>query len=85
MSESKRPEERFRLKLKVRKIGHLLGVVLPKEALIRLNVGEGDQLFLVEEPNGAYQLLPGDPSFEKKFGKAEEIIRRYRNTLRKLA
>jgi len=73
------------LELKVRKIGNSLGVVLPKEAVSRLHAGEGDRLFLIEGADGAYQLTPYDPAFEKKMAKAEDIIGRYRNTLHKLA
>jgi putative addiction module antidote len=73
------------LELKVRKIGNSLGVVLPKEAICRLHAGDGDRLFLIEAPDGAYQLTPYDPAFEKKMGKAEDIIGRYRNTLHALA
>lgn len=73
------------LELKIRKIGNSLGVVLPKEAVTRLHADEGDRLFLIEGPNGAYQLTPYNPSFEKKMKKAGEIIRRYRNTLHALS
>jgi putative addiction module antidote len=73
------------LELKVRKIGNSLGVVLPKEVVTRLRAGEGDRLFLIEAPNGDYQLTQYDPAFEKKMKKAEEIIGRYRNTLHQLA
>lgn len=73
------------IELKVRKIGNSLGVVLPKEAVSRLRAGEGDRLFLIEESDGAYQLTPYDPAFEKKMQKAEDIISRYRNTLHALA
>ncbi|MFY9753355.1 MAG: AbrB/MazE/SpoVT family DNA-binding domain-containing protein [Candidatus Acidiferrales bacterium] len=73
------------LKLKVRKIGNSLGVVLPKEVVTRLHAGDGDRLFLIEAPGGAYHLTPYDPSFEKKMEKAEDIIGRYRNTLHVLA
>jgi putative addiction module antidote len=73
------------IELKVRKIGNSLGVVLPKEAVGRLQAGEGDRLFLIEAPDGAYQLTPYDPAFEKKMRKAEDIIGRYRNTLHALA
>ena len=41
------------LKLKVRKFGNSLGVVLPKEVIQRLRTGEGERLFLVESPAGA--------------------------------
>jgi putative addiction module antidote len=73
------------LELKVRKIGNSLGVVLPKEAISHLRAGDGDRLFLIEGPGGAYQLTPYDPAFEKKMAKAEEIIGRYRNTLHALS
>jgi putative addiction module antidote len=73
------------LELKVRKIGNSLGVVLPKEAVGRLGAGEGDRLFLIEGPSGAYQLTPYDPAFAAKMKKAESIIGRYRNTLHALA
>ncbi|MFZ3199643.1 MAG: AbrB/MazE/SpoVT family DNA-binding domain-containing protein [Candidatus Acidiferrales bacterium] len=73
------------LRLKVRKIGNSLGVVLPKEALSRLHAAEGDRLFLIEGPSGGYQLTPYDPAFGKKMKKAEEIIGRYRSTLHTLS
>jgi putative addiction module antidote len=73
------------LELKVRKIGNSLGIVLPKEVTTRLNTGEGDRLFLLEAPDGAYKLTPYDPAFEKKMEKAEDIVRRYRNTLHALS
>ncbi|HXX14519.1 MAG TPA: AbrB/MazE/SpoVT family DNA-binding domain-containing protein [Candidatus Eremiobacteraceae bacterium] len=73
------------LELKIRKIGNSLGVVLPKEAVNRLHADEGDRLFLIEAPNGAYELTPYDPAFDKKMKKAADIIRRYRNTLHALS
>jgi putative addiction module antidote len=73
------------LELKVRKIGNSLGVVLRKEAVNRLQAEEGDRLFLIDGPDGAYRLTPYDPAFEKKMKKAEDIMRRYRNTLHALS
>jgi putative addiction module antidote len=73
------------MELKVRKIGNSLGVVLPKEAVSRLKVNEGDRLFLIEAPEGAYQLTAYSPAFEKKMKKAGDIVRRYRNTVHMLA
>ncbi|MBV8474857.1 MAG: AbrB/MazE/SpoVT family DNA-binding domain-containing protein [Hyphomicrobiales bacterium] len=73
------------IELKLRKIGNSLGVVLPKEALARLNVGEGEQIYLTEAPDGGYRLTPFDPTFEEKMAKARDIMRRYRNTLQALA
>jgi len=71
--------------LKVRKFGNSLGVVLPKEVIQRLHTGDGEALFLLEAPDGSYRLTPYDPTFEGKMAKAEDIIRRYRNTLHVLA
>lgn len=73
------------VELKVRKIGNSLGVVLPMEVVNRLHTGDGEPLFLIEAPDGAYRLTPYDPAFEKKMAKAEDIISRYRNTLHVLA
>jgi putative addiction module antidote len=73
------------LELKVRKFGNSLGVVLPKEVITRLRTGDGERLYLVEAADGDYRLTPYDPSFEKKMTQAEDIMERYRNTLRALA
>ena len=73
------------VELKVRKFGNSLGVVLPKKVINRLHTGDGKPLFLIEAPDGGYQLTPHDPAFEKKMAKAEDIIGRYRNTLHTLA
>ena len=73
------------IELKVRKFGNSLGVVLPGEVIHRLNTGAGEFLLLIEGPDGTYKLTPYDPIFEKKMTKSEEIIRRYRGTLRTLA
>jgi len=72
------------IELKVRKLGKSLGAVLPREALDRLKVGEGERLFLTETPDG-YRITPYDPEVEKQFDLAEEGMRVYRNTLRALA
>ena len=59
-------------KLKVRKFGNSLGVVLPKEVINRLRTADGERLFLIEAPDGTYQLTPYDPAFEQKMNKAED-------------
>jgi putative addiction module antidote len=71
--------------LKLRKVGNSVGIVLPKEVLGHLRANEGEDLFLVEGPNNSYRLTSFDPAFGKKMEKAEEIMGRYRNTLRELA
>jgi putative addiction module antidote len=73
------------IKLKVRKVGNSLGLVLPREAVARLDVKESSQLYLSEAPDGGYRLTPYSPEFEKQMEIAEDGMRRYRNTLRALA
>ena len=71
--------------LKVRPIGNSLGVVLPKETLARLNLKDGDALYLTEAPDGSMRITPYDPAFEAQMRVAQEGMGRYRNSLRKLA
>jgi len=73
------------VELKVRKFGNSLGVVLPRNVLARLGAQEGGALYLTESPQGNYQLSCFDPAFEQKMAKAEDIMARYKNTLRVLA
>ena len=73
------------LELKLRKIGNSLGVVLPKEALARLNAGEGDTLVFTEAPDGGFRVVPDKNDFAHQMALAEEIARRYRNALKELA
>jgi putative addiction module antidote len=71
--------------LKVRPVGNSLGVVLPKEALARLNVKDGDTLFLTEAPDGSMRITPYDPSFGEQMRAAQDGMAKYRNALRRLA
>jgi putative addiction module antidote len=71
-------------KLKVRKFGNSAGVILPKELLTRLRIGEGDTLYATEAPDGI-RLTAADPSFETKLALAEQIMRDDRDILRVLA
>ena len=76
------------LELKLRKVGNSVGVVLPKEALARLNVEEGDTITLTDTPEGGLRVTPataGREQFADQMKAAESVIRRYRNTLRELA
>ena len=76
------------LELKLRKVGNSVGVVLPKEAMARLNVQVGDTLALTEGPDGSMRVTPvtaGREQFAKQMKAAEKVVRRYRNTLRELA
>lgn len=70
--------------LKVRAIGNSAGVVLPKEILARLRVAEGDDLYVIETPDGL-ELRPYDPELERQLEAGRSIAKRYRNALRELA
>jgi putative addiction module antidote len=73
------------LDLKVRKVGNSLGITLPREALKRLHLKDGDKVFLIEAPDGSYRITSYDPEFEKQMKLAEEGMSRYRNTLHTLS
>ena len=72
------------LKVKVTQIGNSAGVVLPKEVLKKLDISRGDELYLVETPEGL-MLTPYDQAFEAQMEAAEKVMKRYRNALRRLA
>lgn len=72
------------LELKLRKIGNSVGVVLPKEVLAHLNVGEGDTVTVTEALDGV-RLSASNPEFAKTMAVFESLNRRYRNALRELA
>jgi putative addiction module antidote len=71
--------------LKLTAIGTSTGVIIPKSMLDRMNVSKGDALYATEAPDGSYRLTPYDPTFVQKMEKADDIMRRYRNTLQALA
>ena len=72
------------IKVKVTTVGNSMGIVLPKEALNKMKATKGDTLYLVENPDG-YSLTPYQEDFESQMEVAEDIMKRYKNTLRQLA
>lgn len=68
----------------VTKIGNSTGVILPKEAAVRLKVKKGDTVFLTETPDG-YFISPYDPEFDAQMTAARDGMTKYRNALRELA
>jgi putative addiction module antidote len=71
-------------KIKVRKIGNSLGLILPKEVADQLHVGEDDTVHYVVATNGLH-LTPFDPHFDAAMEACEHTRRKYRNALRALA
>lgn len=72
------------LKVKVTAIGNSMGIVLPKEALTKLNVSKGDALFLVDNPEGL-MLTPYQQDFDTQMAAAKKVLKKYRNALHELA
>ena len=70
--------------LKIRRVGNSLGLTLPKEAASKLNVAEGDTVFLSDAPDG-FLMTPYDAGFAAAMKAFEKGERKYRNALRELA
>lgn len=70
--------------LTVTKIGNSEGVILPKELLVKLNIGKGDKLYATETPDG-FQITAYDADFARTMEVAERVMREHRDVLRKLA
>lgn len=71
-------------RLKLTAIGNSTGVVLPKDLLEKLRVGRGDELMVLETPDGI-RLTPYDAEFSEQMEVAERIMRKRRTLLQKLA
>ena len=70
--------------LKVTTVGNSAGIVLSKDLLAKLRVQKGDKLFAVETPDGI-ELTPYNPEFAMQMKLAEDIMRKDRDVLKKLA
>jgi antitoxin MazE len=70
--------------LKLRKTGNSLSTTWPKELLSRLNVKEGDRLFVIETRHGV-MVTPYDPEFEHTMQNADEVIERFKHAYKVLA
>jgi putative addiction module antidote len=73
------------IELKLRKVGNSVGVVLPKEVLARLNVAEGDSVCLTDATDGSLRLAAANSEFARQMEAVQDVVSRYRNTLRELA
>jgi antitoxin MazE len=70
--------------LKLRKTGNSLSTTWPKELLARLNVKEGDRLFVIETRHGV-MVTPYDRQFERTMQNAGEVIDRVKHAYKVLA
>ncbi|WP_024890007.1 AbrB/MazE/SpoVT family DNA-binding domain-containing protein [Luteimonas huabeiensis] len=72
------------MKLKITTVGNSAGVILPKELLARLRLSKGDTLYALETPDGI-RLTAFDPELARQMEVAEEVMRKRRTLLHKLA
>lgn len=72
------------MKLKITAIGNSAGVILPKELLARLRLDKGDELYALETPDGI-RLSAFDPELAAQMEVAEQVMRKRRTLLHKLA
>lgn len=70
--------------VKLTSIGNSVGVILPKELLVKLGVQKGDTLHVVEVQDGL-RLTTADAEFEHQMEVAREVMDKWRNVLRELA
>ena len=73
------------LELKLRKIGNSVGIVLPKEALAHLKVEEGDTVSVTEASDCSLRISPHSAEVAQQMSVVQDVMKRYRNTLRELA
>ncbi len=70
--------------VKLTTVGNSTGIILPRELLDRLRLKKGDTLHVLETPNGV-ELTSFDPEMGRQLDVAENVMRRRRNLLKKLA
>jgi antitoxin MazE len=71
-------------KIKIRKLGNAQGITLSKELLQQLGAKVGDELFVVNTPEGL-QISRFDPDFEQALEASRSFMRRFPNAMKKLA
>jgi len=70
--------------LKLTQIGNSVGVILPKEVLVRLKLEKGDTVFVTDAANGV-MLTPYDPALDAQLEAGRAFMREYRDTFHQLA
>lgn len=70
--------------VKITTIGNSVGIILPKEVLLKLKVAKGDSLYLVDTPEGV-TLSPYDQDFAEEMEAAQRVMKKNRDVLRRLA
>ena len=71
--------------LKLTQVGNSVGVLLPKEALVKLGVQKGDTLYLTDASDGDMRISAYSPGVAEEIALGEEFMDEYRDTFRALA
>lgn len=69
--------------LTLQRLGGSVAAVLPKRMLDRLHLAAGDEVHVIETPEGLL-LTPFDPDFADTMAIYQRGARKYRNALREL-
>ena len=70
--------------LKLTQIGNSVGVILPRELLVKLGMAKGDTIYAVDQPDGV-RLTVADPDFVAQMDVARQVMKERRAVLRELA
>ncbi|AFZ47018.1 addiction module antidote [Cyanobacterium stanieri PCC 7202] len=72
------------IKLTVTNIGESMAIVLPNEILARMQIDQGDELYLVETEKG-FTISNYPSEIEKEIETARKVMKQYHDALKELA
>lgn len=70
--------------LKIEKMGDSLGLALPEEVLQKLQVKEGDTVYISETPDGI-EITNHHPNLDKAMQAYQKVNEKYKHALRELS
>ncbi len=73
------------MRLEIKKIGNSTGLILPKELIADLDLGQGDWVFVTKTADHGLKISRYDPAHEEAMEIAREVMREYRDTFKALA
>ena len=72
------------MKLKLRKVGNSVALIVPKQVRENMGVEEGSSVYLTETPDG-YRISPYDPEFSRQVELARKVQAKHKEALQELA
>ncbi len=72
------------MQLKLRSVGNSVGTTIPKSLLERMQVSEGDTLYVQENADGSFTLSAYDPDVVAQINAAQEVMNRDREIMKAL-